>query len=138
MTKNITKKMVLEAIKAAAENGAVFEGVTAEDVIAYTDTTIEQLDNKAARARERAAQKKVEGDALRDAVEAVLTDEFQTIAAIVAQVDEDAVTPAKVTARLTALVKAGLAHKTKVDAGDGRKVNGYAAGPAPETEDDAE
>lgn len=138
MAEKITKRVVLEAIKKAAEAGAAFEGVTAEDVIAYVDTTIEQLNNKAIKAKERAAQKKVEGDALRDAVEAVLTDEFQTIAAIVAQVDEDAVTPAKVTARLTALVKAGLAHKTKVDAGDGRKVNGYAAGPAPETEDDAE
>ena len=38
-----------------------------------------------------------------------------------------------VTARLTQLVKQDLAHKDKIDV-DGRKVNGYAAGPAPEVE----
>ena len=87
------------------------------------------MDNKAAKAKERAAEKKAEGDALREAVAAVLTDEYQTIAAIAAQVEGDDITPAKVTARLTQLVKADLAHKTKVKDGE-RTVNGYAAGPA--------
>lgn len=131
-----TKRDVLVAIKQAAEDGAVFGAVSTEDVIAYVDTTIAQLDNKAAKAKERAAQKKVEGDALRDAVEAVLTDEYQTIAEIAAKVAADDVTPAKVTARLTQLCKSDLAHKTKVKVSDGRLVNGYAAGPA--TEEEAE
>ena len=132
MEKKITKKEVLMAIKTVAENGAVdFGSVSADDVIAYVDTTIAQLEQKAVKAKERAAQKKAEGDALRDAVQAVLTDKFQTIAAITEQLNIEGLTPAKVTARLTSLVKADLAHKDKVDAGDGRKVNGYAAGPAP-------
>ena len=128
--KKITKRTVLEAIKAVAADVDFGEGVTSEDVIAYVDTTIEQLDNKAKKAAERAAERKAKGDELRDAVAAVLTDEYKTIADITAEVDFEDITPAKITARLTQLVKANLAHKTKVDAG-GRKVNGYAAGPAP-------
>ena len=129
----VTKKMILEGIKVAAENGADFGDVTADDVIAYVDTTIGQLNTKADKAKERAAAKKAEGDALRAAVEAVLTDEYQTIADITAKVDGEDVTPAKVTNRLTALVKANLAHKDKIDV-DGRKINGYAAGPAVDAE----
>lgn len=129
-TVKITKKDVLNAIKAVAEAGADFGAVTAEDVIAYVDTTIAQLNAKAEKAKERAAAKKVEGDALRDAVAAVLTDEFQTIAAIAEQIEGEDITTAKVSARLTQLVKADMAHKAKVDV-DGRKLNGYAAGPAP-------
>lgn len=130
----ITKRAVLEAVKAVAEAGATdFGTVSAQDVIDYVDVTIAQLDNKAAKAKERAAEKKAEGDALREAVAAVLTDEYQTIAAIAAQVEGDDITPAKVTARLTQLVKADLAHKTKVKDGE-RTVNGYAAGPAPAEE----
>jgi hypothetical protein len=109
--------------------------VSAADVIDYVDTTIEQLDNKAARAKDRAAKAKAAGDELRAKVAAVLTDEFQTIADIAAQVDVEDITPAKVTARLTQLVKLGEAHKTKLKTDDGRKINGYAAGPAPDTDE---
>ena len=51
-TVKITKKVVLEAIKAAAEAGSVDFGdvVSADDVIAYADTAIAQLDAKAAKA----------------------------------------------------------------------------------------
>jgi len=132
-TKKITKKDVLLAIKAVAENGVAFDGVTADEVIAYVDTTIAQIEAKAAKAKAKAEEKKAEGDELRAAVEAVLTDEYQTIAQITAQVEGEDITAGKVTNRLTALCKAGLAHKDKVDV-DGRKINGYAAGPAVETD----
>ena len=138
MEKKVTKKDVLVAIKALVPADAEFVvgdvTVTGEDVAAYADTTLAQLAAKAAKAKERAAEKKVEGDALRDAVLAVLTDEYQPIADIAAKIDVEDVTPAKVTARLTQLVKADLANKTQIKVGD-RKVMGYAAGPAPEVED---
>ena len=54
-----------------------------------------------------------------------MTDEFQTIDDIVAQVAEEGVTKAKVTARLTQLVKAEMAEKDQIKADDGRKVMAY-------------
>lgn len=126
----ITKKVVLEAVKAAAEAGADFgEVVSAADVIAYADATIAQLDAKAAKAKERAAEKKADGDALRAVVEGAITDELQTIDVITAAVQavegyED-VTKSKVTARLTQLVKSEKVEKEQVKLEDGRKVMAY-------------
>lgn len=90
---------------------------------------IELLDGKAAKAKAAAAKKKVDGDALRDAVQAVLTDEFQTIADITAQVEGDDISTAKVQYRLNALVGAGIARKEQVTVGEGdgkRKLMSYA------------
>lgn len=140
MANTITKKDVLTAIKTVVENGfadvTVGEDkiVTADDVIAYVDTTIAQLDKKNEKAREKSAERKAEGDALRATIEGILTeDEYKTIANIVAEIDDEKVTPARVTARLSQLCKANKVHKTKVKVGD-RTVNGYALGAAPEEE----
>ena len=127
----ITKAMVLAAIKENVENMEFAGDVTAADVTAYCDKTLEQLANKAAKAKEKAAEKKNEGDELRDAVEAVLTDEYQVIGDIFPQVADEAgeITTAKVTYRLTALVKAGIAEKAEVkvsgESEKTRKVMGY-------------
>jgi hypothetical protein len=132
----ITKRTILTAIAEYVAAHEDFEvtvddvTVTAEDVDAYVTTTIEQIDKKNEAAKVRNAKKKAEGDALRTAIANVLTDEFQTIAQIADQLDVEDVTPAKISARLTQLVKAGEAHKTDVKV-DGRKVKGYAVGPAP-------
>jgi len=137
-TIKITKKMVLEAIKGAAEAGAEFgETVSAEDVIAYVDTAIAQLDSKAAKAKERAAKNRAEGDQLRAVVESVLTNELQTVDAITTAVNavegyED-ITKSKVIARLTQLTKAGVVHKEQVKDGD-RRVMAYAVDAEPCTE----
>ena len=114
MTK-ITKKEMYAAIKEAFETGACkFDKGT---VIAFCDKEITALDNKAAKAKERAATKKAEADVLYDQVaDALNTEEFQTIAdiaAAVAEVNADA-TVSKVTYRLTKLVEAGIAEKTDV------------------------
>lgn len=142
MEKKVTKKDVLVALKkAVAEDFEVQVGdvtVTADDIFAYADTTMEQLAAKAAKAKERAAKNKAEGDELRATIEGVLTDDLQTIDQITAQVDVEDITKSKVTARLTQLVKAGLAYKEQVKLEDGRKVMAYATGQAPEVEDDAE
>ncbi len=130
-TKNITKKMVLEAIKTAVDGKDMDFGdvVTAEDVIAYVDTTIAQLDAKAAKAQERAAKTKTEGDQLRAVVESVLSAELQGVDAITAQVNAvegyEEITKSKVVARLTQLAKMGVVRKEQIKVGD-RKVMGYA------------
>lgn len=128
-TKNITKKMVLEAIKAAADGMDFGDVVTAEDVIAYADTTIAQLDAKAAKAQERAAKTKAEGDELRAVVESVLSAELQGVDAITAQVNTiegyEEITKSKVVARLTQLAKMDVVRKEQIKVGD-RKVMGYA------------
>ena len=91
---------------------------------------IELLDNKAAKAKAKAAEKKAENDELTDAVAAVLTDELTTIADITAKVDggED-VTIHKVTNRLSRLVAAGIAEKEQIAVpttdGKTRKVMAY-------------
>lgn len=99
-----------------------------EDLAKVITHEIELLDNKAAKAKATAAKKKTEGDALRDAVQAVLTDELQTIAEITAKVDGEDVTPAKVQFRLNALVGVGIAAKEQVTVGEGdgkRKLMSY-------------
>ena len=99
-----------------------------EGILGFIDHEVELLEAKAAKAAERAASKKADGDELRNAVQAVLTDELQTIDAITAQIDGEDITKAKVTARLTQLVKAGVATKDMVKTEDGRKVTAYKLG----------
>ena len=91
---------------------------------------IDLLDSKSAKAKEAAAKKKATIDELGNAVAAVLTDEFQTIADIAAKVDFADATIAKITNRLSKLVADGSAEKTQVTVGgDGakRKVVAYRA-----------
>lgn len=96
-----------------------------EGILGFIDHEVELLEAKAAKAAERAASKKADGDELRNAVQAVLTNDLQTIDAITAQIEGEDITKAKVTARLTQLVKAGVATKDMVKTEDGRKVTAY-------------
>ena len=106
MEKKTTKREFYEMIKEiVAEN---------ETLVAFCEKEIAAIDAKAEKAKERAAAKRAEGDALREAVQAVLTSEFQTIDEITEKVEGEEVTKAKVTARLTQLVKAEIAEKTDV------------------------
>lgn len=125
----ITKRDVLEAIKAVAGTVDFGDTITSDDVIAYVDTTIAQMDAKAAKAKERAEKTREVGDELRAAVETVITDELQTIDAITAQIQmiegyED-VTKSKITARLTQLVKTEKVEKEQIKLEDNRKVMAY-------------
>ena len=123
----ITKVMILNAIKtvAAQDPEGMFDDiVSAKDVIDFADTTIAQLEAKAAKAKERAAKVKAEGDEIRDAIEAVLTDEFKPIATIIAEVGIEDLTPGKVSARVGQLIKLGRATKADIKVGD-KKVKGY-------------
>ena len=126
MEKKLTKKDYYAAIRAMVEGIEMVGDIPADEVLAFIDKTVEQIDAKAAKAKEKAAEKKTEGDELRAAVEAVLTDELQIIDAITAQIEGEDITKSKVTARLTQLVKAEIARKEQVKDESGRKVMAYA------------
>lgn len=73
---------------------------------------IVSLDNKNAKAKERQAAKKAAGDDMRDAVLAILTDEPQSVAEIMEQMDpEMEATDRKVIFRLGQLIDLGHAVK---------------------------
>ena len=129
----ITKREMYEALVAYAEatDMEVEVGetlITAADFVALATKEIEQLDKKAVKAKERAAAKRAEGDALTEAVLGVLTADLQTAAEVAAQIEDEEATVAKVSYRLGALVKDGKAVKedVKVDR-DGKKatLKGY-------------
>ena len=121
--KKITKKEnFIEIVNALEEIGR-------KDLAKVIKHEIELLENKAAKAKATAAKKKTEGDALRDAVQAVLTNELATIADITDKVEFDGeVSTAKVQYRLNALCNAGIARKEQVTVGEGdskRKLMSY-------------
>lgn len=117
--KKMTKKDYFVEIKEILENAN--ETALAE-VMAHE---VELLENKAIKNKERAAQRKIEGDELRDTISNILVDEFQTIDEIVDQIDDEEITKAKVVARLTQLVNLGEAIKEQVKTEDGKKVMSY-------------
>ena len=110
-----------------------------DEAIEFIEKQIDQLKAKAEKAKSRAEEKKIEGDELREAVANALTNEPQTIDAITTTVAESFdVTTAKVTARLTQLVKLGEATKEQVKI-DNRKVMVYSLatkGPVEEPEEE--
>lgn len=120
----ITKKDYFAAIKGMIEGIEIVGEIPADKVIEFIDTQVAQIDAKAAKAKERAAEKKAEGDELRAVVASTLTDEFQTADDILAQIDGEDVTKGKIVNRLTQLIKIGAATKEQVKI-DGRKIMAY-------------
>ena len=122
--KKITKREKFEAIITAMETGDC--PVTPDVIIEFCNAEIAALDKKSAKAKERAAEKRAEGDTLTAIVKDALTDECEVIADIAAKVaavaGEDA-TLHKVQYRLGQLAKNGDAVSTdvKVPGGDGQK-----------------
>lgn len=122
MEKKITKRDYYEMLKEIVLNANV-EGTT--ELVEFIDKQVSLIDSKAEKAKARNAEKKANGDELREAVQSVLTDEFQTIDAIASQIEGEEITKAKITARLTSLVKNGIAEKTDVKDDEGRKLKAY-------------
>lgn len=114
MENRITKREMFELIKGIVAGEDV--EVDAQVVADFCDKEIAALDTKAGKARERAAAKKAEGDALKELVAGALTDKLQTIADITVDVvEQDAeATAGKVGYRLRALEAEGVAVKEKV------------------------
>ena len=93
-------------------------------LVEQLETIKTQEINKAAKAKERAAAKKAEGDALRATVQGILTEEFQSAPAITDAIGDEEVTKAKVIARLKQLVDSGVAVKEEQKIGD-KKMMAY-------------
>lgn len=91
-----------------------FEDLDVDTIVAWAQKKIASITNKAAKAKERAATKKAEGDELGAAVIAAVGDEFESIADIAARIDGPDVTIAKVSYRLNAAAKAGVLEKGTV------------------------
>lgn len=99
-----------------------------DEVLAFVEKKVAAIDRKNVKAREYAAKKRAASDEMTEAVYAVLCEkggEVFTIPDILVHFGDD-VTPSKVVARLTKLVKAGVVEKVAVKVGD-RKLTGYKA-----------
>ena len=126
-TTNVEILTMIEEIAVGTENEEV--------ILGYCAKQKESLANKAAKAKERAAEKRAAGDELRDAVQAILENaaEPMTRDMIFAafdpeEVEENELTVHKVGNRAAALVKANLAHKVDVKTEDGKIKVGYVIG----------
>lgn len=118
--KKITKKDMFERLRTLIPEDADDRDI----LIEFIDLQIGQIDKKAEKAKERAEKIKAEGDELRAAVEGALTNEWQTISDIIEVIDDETVTRAKISARLSALVKAGIADKEQRTV-DGKRAMHY-------------
>ena len=85
-----------------------------DEMIDMCKKEIEAIDKKNEKSKE-AAKRRSESDALLSVVRSVLTDEYQTIADVSAQIEGEDVSVAKITYRLTALVREGIAEKASVE-----------------------
>lgn len=116
MEKRITNKEKFEQVR------NILVDANANDLADFIDEEIAKLDRKAAKAKETAAKKKEKPDELKDAVAALLTEDFQTTADILKALDNEEISAAKVTYRLTSLCKDGFARKESVTVeSDGKK-----------------
>lgn len=108
----ITKKDYYNAIIALARGEEV--AVDVDSIVAFCEKEINALATRAEKAKERAAEKRAEGDELQAAVLAALTDEPATRQDVTDRIEGEDVSVAKVGYRLTTLVKQGLAVKEEI------------------------
>lgn len=130
MSVKISKREMFEALIETMKTGVC--AYSPEDVIAFCEHEIELIDHKNAKAKERAAAKAKEADALQDAVASVLSDEFEPIADIASRLNDPDATVSKVSNRLNKLVAGGKAEKTQItipatETTKSRRVVGYRA-----------
>ena len=107
--------------------GSVFATIdhdAKDEILEFVQTQIESLEHRNAKAKENAAKKRAEGDALKDTLEGMLTDEAITVGDILETLGDETLTSAKIVSRMSQLVKAGKAAKETVKV-DGRKLVGY-------------
>ena len=108
---------------------SVFATIDAEgkdEALSFIEKEIAALDAKNEKAKQRAAEKRAEGDALRAAIEAVIGEEPMTVNDILASVEAEYpdITPAKVVARVRQSIENGVVVKETVKL-DGRKLVAY-------------
>lgn len=137
-TKKANYGVMLAILDYAEKQGASIdaEGISYESLREFIGHEMELLDNKAAAAAKRAADKRQAGDELREKVFSVLDKEkFMTINEIVVALNDPDISAQMVTARLTQLASPEVARveKTSVtvnastEGGKNRKVSAYRA-----------
>ena len=127
-TEKMTKVEMFENIRSYLNGNEM--SCSVDEAVEFIDKQIEQLEAKAAKAKYRAAAKRADGDALRETVFQCVDAKPKTIDEITADVidiaeDASDITKAKVTARLTQLVKNGSVVKEQTKIGT-RKIMTYA------------
>ena len=119
-----TKRNALEVIESVFKANDFEFG---NEVLEYVEKEFAALDHKNAKAKERAAQRRANGDALRGALKDMVGENPITVRELVNAINEDSeteVTTSMVVARMTQLVKAGEVAKVQVKDGS-RKLVGY-------------
>lgn len=108
----MTKKQKFALLASYVPEDAEF----AAELKNFCEEQIEQIDTRAEKRCMREAERKAEGDELRDMVFGALTTELQTIPQIIDTIraTDPEVTPAQVTARLTHLFRAGEVEKISI------------------------
>ena len=128
----ITKRNILEALNTVNFERDIQVGevtVTPDDIKDYIEKSIAQLDVKAVKAAERAAQNKTAGAEVKNRIKAVLSDTPMTVGEIVTALDDEEITSAKVIARASQMVKDGEIFKGEIKTEDKRKLVVYATSP---------
>lgn len=123
----ITKRNIYEALIAYTETGSM--SIPMETLANFAKNEIGILDRKAEKNRELSEKKRMGGDALESVVKTVLTNDYQTIADILMQIEGEDLTASKVSYRLNSLVRAGYAEKGEVsvtsESGSKRRAMAY-------------
>ena len=107
--------------------GRVFEGLEIaerDEVLEMVAKEIAAIDNKNAKAKEKAAEKRAEGDELQARILGMMGEEPMTTNYIFASLGHEGLTPAKVVARMKNLVKNETVAKAAVKV-EGRKLMAY-------------
>lgn len=109
-TTKVTKKDNFMALRQLVENLGDHQY---DGLLEFIDKEIAALNQKATKAKERAAQKRAESDDLKEKVYNILTDTFKSGDEIVAELNDAEITKNRVVARLSLLIKEGLVIKEK-------------------------
>lgn len=108
----VSKKVIYQAIIDTMNTGECT--MDPQVIIDMCQNEIDMLERRYDKARERAAEKKAANDELTALIEDLLTNEYQTVADIVNQLNDENMSQQKVVYRLSALAKAGIAEKGEV------------------------
>ena len=119
----MTRFETFEAIKAFVMGSVIAEDQVTE-IMEFCVKEQAAIARKNEKARERAAEKRAVGDALRERIESILGEEPMTVNQIMDALGDEDLTPSKIIARLNQLVKAERVAKEQVSV-DGRKLMGY-------------
>ena len=120
MEKKMTKKEMFGLLLGLLETAEVAEREELKNFVAHE---IEMIENKAEKAK--TYKRKKTADVLKEQIYTKLDAlEFRTIHDIVSDFDNADITAAKVSARLTSLVKEGVAIKEEIKI-ENRKLMGY-------------